>query len=409
MSNSQDSEVVRDEEVVVLEFVFRWGLVLGLIGGGVWGIIAPWVTDVAFWWPTVLGVIGILFGLLAAIGLYRERTDELAVIVEKKREVLGLGDNPDRYYIRVSGADFGVHQKLFNRDSGTEFEVNGKFYDWLSEGAAVVLKVTGGLDSGTVVSIRRRTSQTAQLPVRTEEEPQWAKEITQQFRAGLWTDPHELEENRPSPGFTRAAEEGDREVEDVQHWAEEVVQSFKEVLGIDALVLQQIPVPPEATPSQYLRRNPPGWVEVWLEIAEGPIRWVNLGSEFGCMFASLYIPDSRLQADIPEIFIRLFPAKSIPLFGRVRRTKWMPSGGYLSRARGFSQRVADTLNGDKAAIREVESSGLVNSYFYVSTGPNYGCWQIAEHKEDTEWSKPLWNYYQAIAKNLLAMPLPTKK
>ena len=36
---------------------------LGILGGGVFFIIAPWVIDAAIWWPTILGVVGLLFGL----------------------------------------------------------------------------------------------------------------------------------------------------------------------------------------------------------------------------------------------------------------------------------------------------------------------------------------------------------
>ena len=39
------------------------GFGLGLIGAGVWGIAAPWTTDVALWWPTILGIIGMVLGV----------------------------------------------------------------------------------------------------------------------------------------------------------------------------------------------------------------------------------------------------------------------------------------------------------------------------------------------------------
>ena len=85
----------------------------------------------------------------------------------------------------------------------------------------------------------------------------------------------------------------------------------------------------------------------------------------------------------------------------------MPRKAYFNRTRVFSQRVADTLNDDTDIMRGVAASGL--DYFGVSTGPGHGGWTMGEHEEDAKWSEPLWNCYQAIAKVLLAMPLPTKE
>ena len=144
MPRSKESETLRasDERWVprpiadaVLDFVVWLGLGPGLIGGGVWGIVAPWVTDVTFWWPTLLGLIGVLLGLLVTIVMvvdYLAGTVELAGFLSKKRET-GWGDAPTIYHIRVSGTEYEVHEKLFN---------------WVSEWAAVSLKVRGGWHPG---------------------------------------------------------------------------------------------------------------------------------------------------------------------------------------------------------------------------------------------------------------------
>ena len=123
-------------------------------------------------------------------------------------------------------------------------------------------------------------------------------------------------------------------------------------------------------------------------------------------FACLFVSDSRIQDNVPDILIRLVPEKSFPLFGRGKRIRWMP-GEKLNRARGFSQHVADVRNGDPVVMLWVVSSGLVD--FRVSTGPDLGGWAMAEHEEETEWSVPLWNCYQAVARASLAIPLPAKE
>ena len=115
-----------------LDSVLAWGL----LGGGGLGIVAPWVTDVTLWWPTMLGIIGLFLGLHGTVTerLTPAKTVALAGTVTGKR-VEGWGDYFD-YYIRVSRIEFKVSRSL---------------YDAVSGGDKVVLTVKGMRGAGEVV------------------------------------------------------------------------------------------------------------------------------------------------------------------------------------------------------------------------------------------------------------------
>ena len=189
----------------------------------------------------------------------------------------------------------------------------------------------------------------------------------------------------------------------LQQWAEEVVQSFPDSLGIDARILRQDPLRSEATLTEDQRYDEDlAEAETWFEIAEGPIRWMHCSDDFSGIFgsfASLFVPDSRIHADFPRISIRLVTEKGI---------RWGSTEGYFNKVRGFSRRVADTLNGNPYVMRSVLSSDLYG--FYVSAEPSWGCWRMGDTDlSETTLSKPRWECFQSIARCLLAMPVPTKE
>ncbi|MDP6070075.1 MAG: hypothetical protein QGG34_00695 [SAR202 cluster bacterium] len=141
-----DPPSAQTERYVTAEEVFDsavgWGVALGLIGGGAAGIVAPWVTGAFIWWPTILGAMGVLAGLVVAImnlAEFMTGSVELAGLVSSKREVQGRGDDYTRYYVTVSGTEYEIHEKLYNR---------------ALEKTAVTLKVSGW-DPRQVLAIRR--------------------------------------------------------------------------------------------------------------------------------------------------------------------------------------------------------------------------------------------------------------
>ena len=146
---TEEKWVTRPITEEVSDVIVDLSLAFAFIGGGVWGIMASWATDVTFWWPTLLGLAGVLFGLFIAImqvAKWLTKSVELAGFLSKKREDRGLGDDPTRYYIRVSGTEYEVHRKLYNG---------------ISEGTAVSLKLRGGYAMGrTVMAIRLGMSPT---------------------------------------------------------------------------------------------------------------------------------------------------------------------------------------------------------------------------------------------------------
>ena len=98
------------------------------------------------------------------------------------------------------------------------------------------------------------------------------------------------------------------------------------------------------------------------------------------------------------------------MFGRVKGFRWGVKSdiGHPNPPKGFSRRVADSLNRDTEIMRRILSCDLIDEV-YVSAEPGYGNWEIGDNldTEETEWTRPLWDCYQAIAQSLLAMPMPT--
>jgi len=237
----------------------------------------------------------------------------------------------------------------------------------------------------------------------------WCEELSQRRRKGGRIDLRELLRQLSPPESTRIEDEEEEireEIKAVREWATEFVRVLKIVHRIEARVSKQNPLRPRKTLTEG-QMTAFDWIETWIEIAEGPIRWARLVSDID-QWAHFYLPDSRIKVDDPGIRIRLVPVKSFPLFGRIKGVRWGPS--YVDSAKGFSQRVADSLNRDPNVMQRMLSSGLVN--YCVSTEPGNGWWKMGEHGDHwagREWSKPLWDCYEVIARHLLAMPIPTEE
>ena len=360
MSSSQYSEteraseeryVTRPIEAEVMDFVVGLGLVLGLIGGGVWGMVAPWVTDVTLWWPTLLGVIGVLFGVFLATivaGEYGGRAEIAGFVGRKYHDDEGEGPSP--YYITVSG---------------TEFRVDKNLYDWVPENRLVTLKVRGGLDHGTVIAIRRGRSPTAQKPgIGTGEGQRSARESAQPLRRQLIGEAWRLHAELTS-------------------------------LGMDSQVLERGPAPEDEEA-----------LLGWVEISQGPIRWVVVSDDELDFHTCWLAPDPRIGVDTPFIRIHPTPIKSRPFFGREIGVRWIQYNAEYQPI-GWTQHVADILNHDATVTQRMVVSEPYS--LHVQTDPGRGCWAILSDNEDTKWTRTLLEYYQAIAEALLAMPLPTEE
>ena len=133
-------------------------------------------------------------------------------------------------------------------------------------------------------------------------------------------------------------------------------------LGVDARVMEQGPFTEEpgvrwvrwGVMGAPLTEEPP---VRWVQIADGPIRWVESGlgtlkakaelttflsaTREGMGFGALcYVPDARIAPDSPRVRMVSDRVKSFPLFGRVKRVRWEDAGlatlGPAQRAKDFS-------------------------------------------------------------------------
>ena len=87
----------------------------------------------------------------------------------------------------------------------------------------------------------------------------------------------------------------EQQEEEDQEEAQQLVAaelSGLQAFGIDARALEGDPPSPE---SPHIQEGE--WVIVWIEIAEGPIRWIISSS----LRTVCFVPDSRIRADFPEV------------------------------------------------------------------------------------------------------------
>ena len=161
-------------------------------------------------------------------------------------------------------------------------------------------------------------------------------------------------------------------------------------LGIDARALEQDPFAFGA-----------GWGLV--EIAEGPIRWVEY-SEYG---TCLYVPDARIGPiahilpDFP--FVALTEEGTDP-----EGVPWQEIYSVLrQRDRDSNERVAERL-----AMLEAHHVGVGDIgrdlVIWVLPGDGVeGWWCLEWDDRRPEWTRALWDRLEALAQCLLATPIPT--
>lgn len=169
-------------------------------------------------------------------------------------------------------------------------------------------------------------------------------------------------------------------------------------LGIDARVLELDPLTPQPTGIEDGLK-----ADGWIEIAEGPIRWVEPG------LGHCHVPDSRLGPDFEFPYTEVYSErqKRFPVFGRVESVQWYDGSGGAAGPRDadFSELVAGFLSQNTTATGALMLAGVDLSVFL---DPDRGTW-IVHQTGWYRWTRPLWDCCQAIAKALLAMPIPTEE
>ena len=172
-------------------------------------------------------------------------------------------------------------------------------------------------------------------------------------------------------------------------------------LGVDARILERDPLSPEP----FRDKNDEDPI-VWIEIADGPIRWVDPFSAHRYWY--WYVPDSRLEPYLELDYAEVYAEHKIPWFRGVERVEWHVGGPYKIEPRDYVlyELVAEILAQDTAVSEAIMTA---HSKVEVLVYAEARCWLICD-----EYSRsvtrtvtlPIWDCYQAIANALLAMPMP---
>jgi len=136
-----------------------------------------------------------------------------------------------------------------------------------------------------------------------------------------------------------------------------------------------------------------------IDIADGPIRWINIdfvpgGPDYPSYYIIEYgVPDSR---PLPEVSFSAVFARTFPRIGRITCVRWKGKDGTLG--------ILDCLNNDASVSGElIENSNFLLS-LTVHAAPkrasDKNCWIIAETPNGRPSIK-LWSCYQAIARHLV--------
>ena len=167
-------------------------------------------------------------------------------------------------------------------------------------------------------------------------------------------------------------------------------------LGIDAQALEQGPE----------RYNPDDDGHAgWIEVAEGPIRWVALNWDPIDIDTGWLVPDARIGAEAPRIRIHDEPVESFSVIGGTKGVRWVLCDALAYQPDDVAREVAENLNNNTAVTQKI----LLGEFFGldIDTDPVLGCWRIWGPKpEDVPQWSGWWECYQAIAEALLAMPVP---
>lgn len=198
-------------------------------------------------------------------------------------------------------------------------------------------------------------------------------------------------------GTQQAAQTAALQLQQAQRLADDNCAVLR-ILGIDARVLEGVPVPEEGDEERI------GWIEV----AEGPIRWVQVRPGQLCSF---WIPDSRIGLGYPHVSVSGFPVTPAVPFRRPKSVRWETDDlfyfqGEFQDALGipinmmFSSYIADRLR-DNADV----TGGILSSRirYDVETHLTQACWVITHYRK---LNSHIWDCCQAVAKALLDVDTP---
>jgi len=225
-----------------------------------------------------------------------------------------------------------------------------------------------------------------------------------------------------------------KRIEDVEKEKLQLQCSALQSLGVDARVASRGQL------EEGLEKRLEGASVGVIDIAEGPIRWINVrgvthqvGGEGAYTsggptnyWTHYGVPDTRLGPNSPSVKIKTVRIRNFPLIGKVVDLRW--------KGKGFGLRIVNRLNNDlqlKSPIVSVMKSRARASVWgslialilsciggetmsissrddvTIRAQPDHRCWIIS-----TNWlssiSEELWNCYQAIAQHLLIEQPPTR-
>lgn len=131
-----------------------------------------------------------------------------------------------------------------------------------------------------------------------------------------------------------------------------------------------------------------------IEIADEPIRWVNVRrtepAEGHALYRTDYgIPDARLKPDFPEMKIRSVSKKKYLIWGQVVDLRW--------KGQDMGTGVISLFDSDSSIKRLLmENAGVT-----IHAHGRYRCWTISPERL-TIPSPALWDGYRAMARYLLS-------
>lgn len=165
-------------------------------------------------------------------------------------------------------------------------------------------------------------------------------------------------------------------------------------MGIDAQIAEC------GRPEENTERGPFCESLGMIDIAEGPIRWINvirkrLGHirEYNLKCG---VPDGRLDPSSPKVQIESAPKRNFPLFGKVVDSQWKGEDSGLG--------LISHLSSDSLLKQKIIKSNVVMN---ISAHGNLGLWIIStdysRHVSPPIWfpSEEEWQGCQSIARHLL--------
>ena len=164
----------------------------------------------------------------------------------------------------------------------------------------------------------------------------------------------------------------------------------------------------------------PGWSYGVIDIAEGPIRWVNVTEETLVWgpgdfvdFMVYGVPDPRVGPGFPEVRVKAVWAKTSR--GPITGVRWEGEDFGLGIVDRLSQdvlvaSVTDAKFGKNVFPERSSTEGIswwVRRVFRVEirASPDHSCWML--QTPTLAPTQQEWDWYQAIVRHLLATPIPT--